>query len=617
MTEKISVTTIRESNKTGRIIFWLLAVVILCSWLGGRALWGPEDRWAEAVREMQLTGDYFNPQINGQTYFDKPLVSYWLIALVSAITGKLNEWAVRLPSALAGLLALGCTISLGKRILSERAGRTAGWILLSCYGFLFWARTGEADMEHLAAIIAALAWYWAKRDKPGFINYLVFYVICFTGAQTKGLAAIAIPVMLVFVDLVNGGRWRKHITITHISALILAMGVYFAPFAGAKIFNPPQPGNIHCNGLYLVFRENIIRYFKPFDHKEPFYVYFYNLPALFLPWTALLVGALVRAGVFWKQQAAGVTEVTGGDLIGDTTGGMVGADKIAAGSVKITANNNHETNDGDKSWGLKWLYLSVVLIFLFYTVSGSRRSYYILPIIPFCALLSAVYLERETDVNALNLILNIQNGFIAAMVIAELLSPAVWPIIQKQNGFIISQPLFWSVLVVGILGVGWWLLERCKPGISVAVTGANKKLATSLVVATIVLGSFFAFQHEMFDKYRSTKPFCLALKGKLAGLSKYDIAIYRKFPIKLFFYLELPHTIPILKTPEDLEQFLSKGGNRVLVVHNKYKDAVIQVLRKFKQKHPKQDIVLTPSLSEKRFPWEKPKKYDVWIIPAK
>jgi len=76
-------------NKIPDIIFWATALFILFWALGDRGFWGSEDRWAEVARQMFLTGDFFHPRINATPYFDKPLLSYWFIALVSAVTGHL------------------------------------------------------------------------------------------------------------------------------------------------------------------------------------------------------------------------------------------------------------------------------------------------------------------------------------------------------------------------------------------------------------------------------------------------------------------------------------------------------------------------------------------------
>ena len=81
------------------LLFGACAVVLLFWALGECSLWAAEDRWAEITREMLLNGDFFHPTINGEPYFDKPLLTYWLIVLVSLVTGQLNEKYRKLMSS--------------------------------------------------------------------------------------------------------------------------------------------------------------------------------------------------------------------------------------------------------------------------------------------------------------------------------------------------------------------------------------------------------------------------------------------------------------------------------------------------------------------------------------
>ena len=136
--------------------FWCFAVIALFMFLGHNALWGSEDRWAEIAREMMLTGDILHPAINWQVYFDKPHLTYWLILPFGYLAGGLNEFIVRLPSALAALVGLYGTMVLGRKLFSAQVALAGCWMLLTGYGFLFWARAAAADVANLSAIILAV-----------------------------------------------------------------------------------------------------------------------------------------------------------------------------------------------------------------------------------------------------------------------------------------------------------------------------------------------------------------------------------------------------------------------------------------------------------------------------
>src|SRR5512145_851803 len=70
--------------------------------LGSRDLWAPvEPRYGEIARVMFARGEWIVPTVNGDVYTDKPIFYFWLVLVVSHFAGAVNEWAVRLPSALS------------------------------------------------------------------------------------------------------------------------------------------------------------------------------------------------------------------------------------------------------------------------------------------------------------------------------------------------------------------------------------------------------------------------------------------------------------------------------------------------------------------------------------
>jgi hypothetical protein len=144
-------------------------------------------------------------------------------------------------------------------------------------------------------------------------------------------------------------RWKTHLNLRVFIAFIPAMIVYILPFWASVHF-----GDHHYNenGLMLVYRENILRYFQPFDHKGPIYTYFIYLPIYLLPWTVFFIPALLALKTRWKSLSA----------------------------------------------KQKWLIWSTVLLFVFFTLSGSRRNYYVLPIVPFALLLTADWILAGAEI---------------------------------------------------------------------------------------------------------------------------------------------------------------------------------------------------------------------------
>jgi len=554
----ISMKSIRDNIPA--IIFWIVAAFILFWYIGARGLWGAENRWAEIVREMRLTGDYFHPCINGKPYFDKPLLSYWFIALVAAVTGRLDEWTVRLPSAIAGLLGLWATMNLGRRLWSDQRARTAGWILLSTYGFIFWSRTGEADMENMTAIILAVAWYWARREKPGFLSYFVFYAICFIGAQTKGLTAIVVPILVVLPDLMREKRWKSYLSVSHFLALVAGLSLYLGPLMYAEV----TKSGYKSSGLGLAFRENIVRYFRPFDHKEPFYVYFRYLPQLFFPWIPLLVAAIWAAYAHFKKL----------------------------------------------DWPSKWLTISATLIFLFFTMSGSRRSYYILPMLPFCALMASLYFDWEKEEKCHRQVMGIQTVLLVIVAAVEILSPAIWPVVKARTGFVASKELIFVTVFLGLIALVPLVLQRIRPGLLSRLTGSEKKLAPLIVMSVIIMAGYLDWQEKIADQYRSTKPFSMELKAKIATFKSYDVGFFPEFSrgvSELLFYLDMPEPVQIISNEEKLNDFLSSEAKaRVLISHGDYNKELLAVLPEW--------VPEQPTLKEKIYPWEKKEKYEAWII---
>lgn len=333
----------------------IAAIILLLTFLSGREIWTQEHRWADIVSGMFYRHDFFHPFLNENNYYDKPLLSYWLIAAVASITGQLSLWAMRLPSALAGLLAIWSIYRIGVNLKDKRLGLLAGWLLLTTFYFIFWAKTSSADMLNMAGSLFAVSWYFEKKYHSTFFDYMIFFLILALTALCKGLVGVIVPLLAIFPDVVMEKSWKKYLRLNILLSAIPALIVYVLPFWASSHFSNAQ---YHENGLYLVYRENILRYFQPFDHKDPIYTYFIFLPLYLMPWAIFFIPALFSLKSRWSQ---------------------------------LTKNS-------------QWIIWATLLLFLFFTLSGSRRSYYVLPIVPFAILLTADWILDVKDVIAKRLI---------------------------------------------------------------------------------------------------------------------------------------------------------------------------------------------------------------------
>lgn len=330
-----------ETTRTG----WLLggSSILLLAFLGTGELWTHEGRWAVICLKMMQTGQYFHPYQFDEAYYDKPLLSYWIMIAFARLLGGLHEWALRLPSVLSAILSIWCTYRIGARLFDRPTGLLAGWILGTCVQFAFWSRVASADMLNVFGTIAAVAWYMERRDKPGWTSHSVFWLILATASQTKGLVAPAVAILAILPDLFREGRWKAHLRPSLFVTLLPAAAVYFAPFFISTHLDPHYAES----GLWQVFRENIQRYFAAYDHQGPPYLYFIWLPVYMLPWSVLLPFAVWGAVRRWKSLSP----------------------------------------------ASKWAALSTAIVFLMFTFSTSRRGYYILPALPFASLFLADWLR--------------------------------------------------------------------------------------------------------------------------------------------------------------------------------------------------------------------------------
>ena len=119
-----------------------------------------EPRFSEASREMRERGDYVIPYFNDKYRFDKPPFIYWTQIASYRVFGE-NEFAARLPSAVAAALTAVLLFAWGRRLGSERIGWWAAIIFSLCLQTFVHAKAAVADMWLVFFVTAA---HWAAFE---------------------------------------------------------------------------------------------------------------------------------------------------------------------------------------------------------------------------------------------------------------------------------------------------------------------------------------------------------------------------------------------------------------------------------------------------------------------
>ena len=103
----------------------LTAILYLASTTGRAVIDYDEGYYAQPAQRMAEYGDWVTPYANGVRFLEKPPLLYWITALSFKIFG-INEFALRLPTALAVIALVWLVMLMARRAFDASAALIAG-----------------------------------------------------------------------------------------------------------------------------------------------------------------------------------------------------------------------------------------------------------------------------------------------------------------------------------------------------------------------------------------------------------------------------------------------------------------------------------------------------------
>jgi len=411
--------------------------------IGSHSLWTPDEpRDAAVGKAMWASGDLVVPRLNGRPFLEKPPLAWWAQAAGYQVLG-VSDATARVTPALFGTLTLLVTFALGKRLGGTRAGWLAAGALASTAEFS--EDMGRAIVDPALVLMVTLAYAgfvvlvtprpldkqggdppgeWAVSERHGAALLIALAVpLAFLAKGVVGIGlALGPPILFLLAAAGRAGAaerrgvaglgdtaGRRRVAPQDIAAtaehpstvhregarraglpqawrdaarLLAPVALLGVPLFAAIVL--PWALALLREGGWVAVRECLVGNTvgrllstaagRAYGHRQPFWYYLPAGAAALLPWT-LALPAMLRHG--WS--------VPGGAAGGEPPAGIA-ADRAGA---------ERAGNDTGRRLLIAAFFIGLLLL----SLAASKRSLYLVPLLPAFAVPVGLWLDRLSRIS--------------------------------------------------------------------------------------------------------------------------------------------------------------------------------------------------------------------------
>ncbi len=482
--------------------------------------------YTETPREMIEAGDYLNSSFNYQPRFNKPPLSYWVVAGFYQLFG-ISLFAARLPIALGAVGMIATAYGLARLAFSPRAGWVAALLLAATPRFLLFARRIIIDVYSSMFLGLTLLFFaLAESDPPRRRRWLLaMYVACGLGVLTKGPIAVVIPALVFPVYLAAAGRLGT------IRRLMLPTGAFVVaaivlPYYVALYF---EHGWDYIATFFL--RENLARYTEGVGAPDrgPLFYLPVVFTDLFFPWSLMLPVAF--ALVPWRRLVAWPGWR---GLWGDAA-----APAAAPSDIRLL------------------LGLWIVLIVAFYSASNAQQDLYVLPFIVAGAALVGGLLDGLLGATLTPALARWTRGALTATlaVLVALGAAGLW-LLGGGDG---------PIQIAGVVPVGILLVAGALAALAWVWRGsATASVATAAAAMTAVLWVLVLVALPDFERYKPVPRIARVVESLPTPAAR--VGMYMVPAPSFVFYLR--RHVDQMFDEDQLAAFFARGAGAYCLMHD-------------------------------------------------
>ncbi len=333
-----------------RTLFSVLLLAIAFYFLFFHNIWSyplmdiDETRYVLMSRDMLHSKDFLTLYLNGEYFFEKPPLYFWIECISFKLFGFVNEFSARFPASLCGVLLSFLVYFTGKKVVSPKYALVSSLVLATSLEFVILSKYAILDIFLCAFIAFSVFSYFLTlfvQDKNKKYFWWMFYAFSALAVMAKGIPGFVIPFGVVFFVSLYTRTFKQIFRPVYILPGIILFLLITLPWHIAMIEK-------HQTFFHeYVIKHHLQRFVnsKDLGRKQPFWFFFVTLLWGMVPWIASMLAVAVE--------------------------------KLRGIKFEVPRDN--------KKLFLHINIIAALFTFLFFSSSSTKLVTYILPIYPFLA----------------------------------------------------------------------------------------------------------------------------------------------------------------------------------------------------------------------------------------
>ena len=345
-----------------------------------------ETRYVSMARDMYNTKDFMTLYLNGEYFFEKPPLYFWVECLSFAFFNKVNEFTARFPVAMCGMLTSFLIYFAGRKQVSREYGVVASLVLATCFEYVILAKFAILDIVVAACVGFSImcgfkTFFCAEENKKFF--WWFFYIFSGLAVMAKGLPGFIAPFGTMFIACLLTKKVKEGFKPQYFGIGIILFLLFVLPWHMIML-------KMHDPMFYeeYIIKHHLERFLNSneTDRAQPFWFYIVTLFWGLIPWIFSVIAVIIaklREFNFKKLK-----------------------------DIKVNIDFDRFTNP-EKFLFLNWV--AFLFIMLFFSSSKTKLITYILPAYVFAAPIIGFiwynYIKAGERKTAINLSVYIWGGF--------------------------------------------------------------------------------------------------------------------------------------------------------------------------------------------------------------